>query len=39
VLGLMPHPENATASANVGSLGGSLDGKPLFDAIVDALPK
>jgi phosphoribosylformylglycinamidine synthase len=39
VLGLMPHPENATSPANVGSLGGSLDGKPMFDAIADALTK
>ncbi|MBC8789993.1 MAG: phosphoribosylformylglycinamidine synthase subunit PurQ [Tagaea sp. CACIAM 22H2] len=39
VLGLMPHPENATDPATVGALGGSLDGKPLFDAIVDAVSK
>ncbi len=32
VLGLMPHPENATDP-----LLGSTDGKPLFDGIVDAL--
>ena len=39
VIGLMPHPENATDPATVGSLGGSLDGKPMFDAIVGALAK
>jgi phosphoribosylformylglycinamidine synthase len=32
VLGLMPHPENATDA-----LLGSTSGKPLFDSIVDAL--
>ena len=39
VMGLMPHPENATDAATAGALGGSLDGKPMFDAIVDALAK
>ena len=32
VLGLMPHPENATDP-----LLGSTDGKPLFDSLVSAL--
>ncbi|WP_395623664.1 phosphoribosylformylglycinamidine synthase subunit PurQ [Sphingomonas daechungensis] len=39
VLGLMPHPENATDPATVSALGGSLDGQAMFDAIVDALSK
>ena len=39
VMGLMPHPENATDPATSGALGGSLDGTPMFDAIVDALSK
>jgi phosphoribosylformylglycinamidine synthase len=39
VMGLMPHPENATDPATAGALGGSLDGTPMFDAIVDALSK
>ena len=39
VLGLMPHPENATEPATAGALGGSTDGIKLFDGIVDALAK
>jgi len=39
VLGLMPHPENATDPATAGALGGSTDGLKLFDGIVDALAK
>lgn len=39
VLGLMPHPENATDPATASALGGSVDGKPLFEAIVDAVTK
>jgi phosphoribosylformylglycinamidine synthase len=39
VLGLMPHPENATDPATAGALGGSTDGIKLFDGIVDALAK
>ena len=39
VLGLMPHPENATDPATAGALGGSIDGTKLFDGIVDSLAK
>ncbi len=37
VLGLMPHPENATDPLLVGAGGGSTDGQGLFRGIVDAL--
>jgi phosphoribosylformylglycinamidine synthase I len=37
VLGLMPHPENATDPLLVGAAGGSTDGQGLFRGIVDAL--
>jgi len=36
VLGLMPHPENATDPLLVGAGGGSTDGQGLFRGIVDA---
>lgn len=39
VLGLMPHPENATDPATASALGGSIDGQPMFDAIADAVTK
>jgi len=37
VLGMMPHPENATDPALVGAGGGSTDGEGLFRSMVDAL--
>jgi phosphoribosylformylglycinamidine synthase len=39
VLGLMPHPENATDPATAGALGGGTDGVKLFEGLVDALSK
>ncbi|MFM8801575.1 MAG: phosphoribosylformylglycinamidine synthase subunit PurQ [Tagaea sp.] len=39
VLGLMPHPENATDPATASALGGTTDGKAMFDAIVEAVSK
>jgi phosphoribosylformylglycinamidine synthase len=39
VLGLMPHPENATDPATASALGGSTDGRALFDGIFQAVSK
>jgi phosphoribosylformylglycinamidine synthase subunit PurQ / glutaminase len=37
VLGLMPHPENATDPALAGPAGGTTDGRGLFEGLVAAL--